>query len=163
MYTTFWEFNLLMNAVAKVLLSGLWVVTAASQSSSSQVEQANKTRAGLGIPDQLLIARGKYIVEGVAVCERCHTPRNADGTPDESNRLMGAPIIMKPTDDVPVWAIRAPRLAGVPPGTDGDVIRLLTTGISRTGRPPKPPMPPFRMTRGDAEAVLAYIKSLPRR
>jgi hypothetical protein len=26
--------------------------------------------------------------------------------------------------------------------------------------PPNPPMPPFRMTRADAEAVLAYLKTL---
>jgi hypothetical protein len=162
MCTMLRECRLLMNAVAKVLIAGLWVVAASSQSSSTRVEQASKTRVDAGVSAQLLIERGKYIVEGVAMCERCHTRRNADGSPDQSNRLMGAPIQMTPTYDAPEWAIRAPRLAGVPPGTDGDFIRLLTTGISRTGRPPKPPMPAFRMTRGDAEAVLAYIKSLRR-
>jgi hypothetical protein len=36
----------------------------------------------------------------------------------------------------------------------------MMTGISRTGRPPRPPMPQFRLTRPDAEAVLAYLKSI---
>jgi len=45
--------------------------------------------------------------------------------------------------------------------TDDEIVRLLMTGISRTGKPPRPPMPQFRMTRGDAEAVLTYLKSLP--
>jgi hypothetical protein len=53
-----------------------------------------------------------------------------------------------------------PRLAGRPPGTDEEFVRLLTTGVSRTGLPLNPPMPQFRMTRSDAEAVLAYLKSV---
>ena len=48
-----------------------------------------------------------------------------------------------------------------PTGTDAEFIRLLTTGVSRPGvATPNPPMPPFRMSRVDAEAVLAYMKSL---
>ena len=58
------------------------------------------------------------------------------------------------------WASVAPRLAGAPPGTDKQFITLLTTGIARSGRPPRLPMKQFHMTRGDAEAVLAYLKSL---
>jgi len=56
--------------------------------------------------------------------------------------------------------VRAPRIAGSPPDTNEDFIRLMTTGIARTGKPPNPPRPDFRMTRADAEAVLAYLKSL---
>jgi mono/diheme cytochrome c family protein len=107
-----------------------------------------------------LIERGKYIVENVAMCERCHTQRDEHGNPDRSNWLMGGPNQTQPTYSAPTWAQREPRIAGTPPGTDAEFIRLLTTGISRTGRPPDLPMPPFRMTRADAEAVLAYLKSL---
>lgn len=107
-----------------------------------------------------LVARGKYIVEGVAMCERCHTRRDDHGNPDRAHWLMGGPTQTRATYFAPDWAIREPRLAGAPPGTDAEFIRLLTTGIARTGRPPNPPMPPFRMTREDAEAVLAYLKSL---
>jgi hypothetical protein len=73
---------------------------------------------------------------------------------------MGAPVPIEPAVPVVAWAQVAPRLAGVPPGTDEQFITLLMTGISRTGRPPDPPMPRFQMTREDAEAVLAYLKSL---
>jgi hypothetical protein len=73
---------------------------------------------------------------------------------------MGGPVQTRPTYSDPKWALVEPRLAGTPPGTDADFIKLMTTGISRTGSPPNPPMPPFRMTREDAMAVLAYLKSL---
>jgi hypothetical protein len=67
---------------------------------------------------------------------------------------------LRPAYPSPYWTQIEPRIAGRPPGTDADFIKLLTTGISRTGMPPNPPMPPFRMTRADAEAVLAYLKTL---
>jgi mono/diheme cytochrome c family protein len=104
--------------------------------------------------------RGRYIVENVAMCELCHTPRDEYGTPDRGRWLKGGPTQLRPSYPATTWAIVEPRIGGGPPGTDADFIKLLTTGIARTGAPPNPPMPPFRMTRADAEAVLAYLKSL---
>jgi len=115
--------------------------------------------AGKGA-DRALVERGRYIVENVAMCERCHTPRDEHGNADRGRWLMGGPVQTRVTYPVASWPQAEPRLAGAPPGTDEEFIRLLTTGISRTGFPPRAPMPPFRMTRGDAEAVLAYLKSL---
>jgi mono/diheme cytochrome c family protein len=106
------------------------------------------------------VARGKYIVEDVAMCGFCHTPRNARGEPDVTRALLGGPVILTPALPSLEWAQIAPRLAGAPPGTDEQFIKLLTTGIARTGRPPRLPMKQFHMTRADAEAVLAYLKSL---
>jgi mono/diheme cytochrome c family protein len=107
-----------------------------------------------------IVARGRYLVTGVALCGRCHAPSNRSGEGDPSTWLMGGPVEIRPTIPTPDWAVVAPRLAGLPPGTDEEFVRLLMTGISRTGRPPRPPMPQFHMTRADAEAVLAYLKSL---
>jgi len=126
---------------------------------AAQQKSAN-TKAETGGQTQL--ERGKYIVENVAMCELCHTPRDENGNPERSRWLMGGPAQLRPAYPSPHWALVEPRIGGGPPGTDADFIRLLTTGISRTGAPPNPPMPPFRMTRADAEAVLAYLKSLPR-
>lgn len=111
---------------------------------------------------QTPVERGRYIVENVAMCELCHTPRTETGDPDKGHWLGGGPTQLRPAYPSPYWTQIEPRIAGRPPGTDADFVKLLTTGISRTGRPPNPPMPPFRMTRADAEAVLAYLKSLPR-
>jgi mono/diheme cytochrome c family protein len=112
--------------------------------------------------DEGALARGKYIVENVAVCRQCHTPMNSKGERDSGQALMGGPVQLEPTYRSPAWATRAPRIAGGPPGTDQDFIRLMTTGISRLGKQLDPPMPQFRLTREDAEAVLAYLKSLSR-
>ena len=107
-----------------------------------------------------LIARGKYIVEGVAGCGYCHTPRDENGNPDRAKWLAGAPVFYQPAQRVPGWPTTAPRLAGLPPGSEAEMITLLTTSVSRSGQPLRAPMPRFRMTRADAEAVVAYLKSL---
>jgi mono/diheme cytochrome c family protein len=58
------------------------------------------------------------------------------------------------------WPLEAPRIAGLVPGSDDDMVKLLTTGIWRDGKPLRAPMPQFRMSRSDAEAVVAYLRSL---
>lgn len=125
-------------------------------------EKQSASKGGAAPANQSQLERGRYIVENVAMCELCHTPRNENGEPDHSHWLGGGPAQLRPAYASPYWALVEPRIAGRPPGTDAEFIKLLTTGISCTGRPPNPPMPPFRMTRPDAEAVLAYLKSLPR-
>jgi mono/diheme cytochrome c family protein len=135
---------------------------AVALSPASAQDKAVKGAAAPAPGGQSQIERGKYIVESVAMCELCHTPRNEKGDPDHGHWLGGGPAQLRPAYPSPYWAQVEPRIAGRPPGTDADFIKLLTTGISRTGLPPNPPMPPFRMTRADAEAVLAYLKTLPR-
>jgi len=143
-----------MNKLTKLSLTAcLLLVGSSSQSTIAQTKQAKKA-------DSSVIERGKYIVENVAMCERCHTQRDENGNPLRNHWLEGGPVQMKQTYPTPSWATREPRIAGTPPGTDEQFITLLTTGVSRTGAPPNLPMPPFRMTRQDAEAVLAYLKSL---
>jgi len=150
-----------MNKLTKLSLTAcLLLVGTGTQSTTAQDKQAKKTGDVAGLRNPAAIERGKYIVENVAMCERCHTPRDENGNPEKSNWLKGGPIQLMQTYPTPTWATREPRIAGAPPGTDEQFITLLTTGISRTGQPPNLPMPPFRMTRQDAEAVLAYLKSL---
>ena len=42
------------------------------------------------------IARGKYIVEGLAICGMCHTPRTDSGEIDQSRWLDGASLWLLP-------------------------------------------------------------------
>jgi mono/diheme cytochrome c family protein len=106
--------------------------------------------------------RGKYIVEHVAMCVQCHTPRDGNGQLLMTRYLEGAPIPVSPPANFKVdWAYKAPAIVGLPGYTKEDGIRLLMEGITPDGRTPKAPMPPFRLTRADAEAVVMFLKSLP--
>jgi mono/diheme cytochrome c family protein len=109
------------------------------------------------------VARGKYIVEGVAMCGQCHTPRDSQGNPDRSRWLQGGPLPYAPPTPDPNWPVSAPRIGGNPPANDADMVKLLTSGIWITGNRLRFPMPQFRMERSDAEAVVAYLKSVPAR
>ena len=111
-------------------------------------------------PNDNVVARGKYIVEGLAVCSQCHTPRDSSGTPDRSRWLQGGPVWLVSAEPIANWPLVAPRIAQSPPGTDAEMVKLLTTGIWRDGKQLRPPMPQFRMSVSDAEAVVAYLKSL---
>lgn len=105
--------------------------------------------------------RGQYLVERVGLCIDCHSPRHPDGSFDRARWLTGAPIAFAPTMPMPTWAPVAPPLAGVIAGyTDEQAVRLLVTGLNRHNQPPRPPMPPYAFSRSDAEAVVAYLRSL---
>jgi mono/diheme cytochrome c family protein len=135
-------------AIALVLLSYTLAL--------AQNQKPHDKTAGAGA-----VTRGKYIVEAVAMCGQCHTPRDDRGNPDRAHWLQGAPVRWLPAKPDPNWPIDAPRIGGTPlPASDADIIKLLTTGIWTTGNRLRPPMPQFRMDSGDAEAVIAYLKSV---
>jgi mono/diheme cytochrome c family protein len=108
-----------------------------------------------------LVSQGKYIVEDVAMCVECHTPRDENGNLIGDEYLNGAPVPLKAPPYPQInWAVKAPAIAGLIGYTKDEGVRLLTAGVTRDGRVPNPPMPPFRMSTRDAEAVVAYLKSL---
>jgi mono/diheme cytochrome c family protein len=125
-----------------------WLITAAATGN-----QADSNRSEL--------ARGKYLVEQVAMCGQCHTPRTHSGQLLLTRYLQGAPVpVAAPTNFRIDWAYKAPAIAGLPGYTRQEGVRLLMEGITRDGRTPKAPMPKFRLTRTDAEAVVDYLKSI---
>jgi mono/diheme cytochrome c family protein len=107
------------------------------------------------------ISRGRYLVERVAMCVQCHTPRTQTGELLETRYLQGGPVPVSAPPNFRIdWAYKAPAIAGLPGYTVQEGIKLLMEGVTADGRIPKPPMPKFRLTRGDAEAVVTYLKSL---
>ena len=94
------------------------------------------------------------------MCGMCHTPRTDSGELDTSHSLDGASVWLLPAHPTENWPLKAPRIAGTPPASDEDMIRLLTTGVWTDGSHLRPPMPQFRMSREDAGAVVAYLRSL---
>lgn len=123
-------------------------------------EKPSNSKSAAPPENAKLLARGKYIVEDVAVCAQCHTPRDSNGVLDRKRWLEGGALWLQPAEHVEGWPLQVPRIAGNPPGTDSEMITLLTTGIWRNGARLKPPMPQFRLSVEDAQAVLAYLKSL---
>lgn len=106
------------------------------------------------------VAHGKYIVENVAMCGQCHTPTDSNGNSDRSRWLQGSSVPYMPARPTANWPISVPRIGGTPPANDADMVTLLTTGVWTDGNHLRLPMPQFRMDRSDAEAVVAYLKSL---
>jgi len=114
--------------------------------------------------DASQIERGRYITHDVAMCVQCHTPRDASGALIASEEFMGATFPVGPPPFIPeaAWCITTPRVAGLPGFTDAEAIEFFMTGARLGRHQPKWPMPPFRMSRADAEAVVAFLRSLDR-
>jgi mono/diheme cytochrome c family protein len=144
----------------RVFLSSLVVLLVSLFAFTQNAGSKQPAHAANSAPDRDLAARGKYIVEGLSRCGQCHTPHDANGNPDRSQLLQGAAVWLKSAEPAEHWPLQAPRIAGIPPGTDAEMVKLLTTGIWRDGKPLRAPMPQFRMTQADAEAVVAYLKTL---
>ena len=110
---------------------------------------------------QSQIEHGRYLVEDVGMCEECHTPRDDSGNLDESRRLQGAAIWITPVHPTTNWAMRAPALAGFPGFSDAQGEQILENGVGPNGLAIQPPMHIYHMTPADAQAVIAYLRSLP--
>jgi mono/diheme cytochrome c family protein len=105
------------------------------------------------------VQHGRYLVEHVAMCIECHSPRGENGELVENEEFRGAPIPVRAPPWAGEWAIQAPRIRGLPSYDDAAALRLLMDGsIGRDGRRLKPPMPPFRMSRQDAADVIAFLR-----
>lgn len=114
-----------------------------------------------GPPTKADIDRGRYLVEQIAKCPECHTPRKPDGELDSAAWLRGAPIWIRPVAPIPNWADRAPALAGLPSFTEAQAEKVLEDGTGPNGEELRPPMHIYHMAPVDARAIVAYLKSLP--
>ncbi|HUZ46905.1 MAG TPA: c-type cytochrome [Terriglobia bacterium] len=107
-----------------------------------------------------LVERGKYLVENLGMCADCHSPRDEKGQFIPSRYLEGTVLDFQPMHPVPGWFAAAPPIAGLPGWTRAEAVRFFMTGVDKYGKHAGPPMPGYRMSRRDAEAVAAYLKSL---
>jgi mono/diheme cytochrome c family protein len=112
-------------------------------------------------PTKSDIERGRYLVEEIAKCSECHTPRKPDGQLDSEAWLRGTPIWIRPVAPIANWADRAPALAGLPSFTDEQAERVLEDGTGPNGEALRPPMHIYHMSPTDARVIVAYLKSLP--
>jgi Cytochrome c len=107
------------------------------------------------------VKRGKYLVEEVAKCSECHTPRDAQGNLDNSRAFQGAPVWIVPVHPDNNWAQQAPPLAGWAAYTESDGEAILEKGQGPNGLALRPPMHIYHLNHEDAVAIMAYLKSVP--
>lgn len=105
-----------------------------------------------------LVQRGEYLVVTVAQCGGCHTANN-------STQFLGG----NPNYRVGATAVPAPNLTSDPTGlgdwTDAEIKRALREGIDDEGRQLSAGMPYWlyhNLTDADADAIVAYLRSVPK-
>jgi len=128
---------------------------------TAKQQSANQKNANAAPAGQASVERGKYLVENVAMCTECHTPRLPNGELDHSRWLQGAEVWITPVHPDPNWAMRAPGLAGLQGFTDEQAEEVLEHGVGPNGLPIQRPMHIYHMNHEDAMSIIAYLKSLP--
>ncbi len=124
--------------------------------------QTSKNKSSPTTARESDITRGKYLVEEVAKCAECHTPRDAQNQLDSARWLQGAPIWITSVKPDPQWADRAPTLAGFPGYSDEDGASILEKGIGANGEAIRPPMHIYHLKHERRPfAIIAYLRSLP--
>lgn len=109
------------------------------------------------------VARGRYLVESIAGCGNCHTPKGPQGDLPGMN-LAGGLVF----DEAPFRAVSSnitpdPE-TGIGRWTDAQLARAIREGIRPDGSLIGPPMP-FELYRGisdsDLSAMVAYLRTVP--
>ena len=138
-----------------IALSLIGIVAFADSSSDSTWKPPLAT-------DSALVKRGEYMVNNVVLCIDCHSPRNNRGEFIPEKHLTGSVLGFAPSVPMPAWAAAAPSIAGMPDGwTEEQTVHFLMSGERPNNLPPpRPPMPPYRLSQADAESVVAYLHSL---
>jgi hypothetical protein len=112
------------------------------------------------------IERGKYLANNVSVCMDCHSTRDftkfsgplTEGTlgkgGDRFDQSVGMPGVFYPKNITP---------EGIARYTDGELFRVITSGVTKEGRPMFPLMPyPYygRMDKEDIYSIISYLRSI---
>lgn len=150
----------LLMAICLLLIFGAESARLLRGAQGTQARASDARTAGARAGDTQ-IAQGRYLVEEVAKCSECHTPRDADMQLERSQWLQGAPIWIQPSRHVENWAQFAPSLAGLPGYSDEQMQRVLEMGLAANGSAIQPPMHIYHLNHADAQAVVAYLRSLP--
>jgi mono/diheme cytochrome c family protein len=115
-------------------------------------------------PDDALIERGEYLVNGVVACGNCHSSRTAEGDLIEGMEFAGNFVI-----DDPGFIAYAPNITpdvrtGIGSWSTEEIIRAVREGVRPDGQILGPPMA-FSLYRqisdNDIRAMVAYLQSVP--
>jgi len=122
------------------------------------------------VADPALVARGSYLVNAVAACVNCHSPKDEQGRPTPANTLSGGGVWFS----APAFTVYPPNITpdvqtGIGSWSEDDIRRALLEGV----RPahdalPNVPLAPvmyksyFRaLMPRDLDAIVAYLRTVP--
>jgi cytochrome c553 len=118
-----------------------------------------------------MVARGAYLVDHLIACSDCHTPKLQSGAPDMSRYLAGNPDFVKlPNGDaLPSRNLTPDKATGLGNYTADQIKHMFMDGVVPGGADGgttalNPVMPYYvfhNMTSDDADAVVAYLQSIP--
>ncbi len=126
--------------------------------------------AAVATPD---VVRGRYIVEHLAACGDCHTPRKADGKPDLARAYAGVKCFLDVAPaDAANGCIHTRNLTsddtGLKPYTDQQIKDMFQKGVRPKGDPKGDNLHPFmpywmlgNMSDADADSIVAFLRTLP--
>ncbi|MHA4807008.1 c-type cytochrome [Flavitalea flava] len=112
------------------------------------------------------IDRGKYLANHVAVCMDCHSTRDWSrfaGPLTEGSLGKGGERFDQSVGFPGVYYSKNITPAGISRYTDGELVRLITTGVTKEGRAMFPVMPYQhygQMDPEDINSIIAYIRNL---
>jgi mono/diheme cytochrome c family protein len=160
--------------------AGTDVSTNGDGATSNESSTSNEGATGeAGLTAAELVARGDYIVNHVAACGDCHTPRDMMGKLDETKHLAGSPVPFADlapdsveggagVGKIYVKNLTPDKATGLGSWTDDAIKNAFLNGLETQAdggtRPLFPIMPYFvfhNMTPDDANAIVAYLRSIP--
>jgi mono/diheme cytochrome c family protein len=109
------------------------------------------------------LERGAYLMQSIVACGNCHTPKGPEGD-IQSMELAGGFVIEEPPFTAVTPNITPDEETGIGSWTDEQIITAIREGKRTDGSIIGPPMPIgfYRnMSDADAEAIVAYLRSVP--
>lgn len=112
------------------------------------------------------VERGKYLALHVMLCADCHSTRDFSlfsGPPEPGTEFVGGEVFDQSMGFPGRFISPNITPAGIGNWTDGELFRLISTGVKRDGEPIFPVMPYQeygKIDPDDIEAVIAYLRTL---
>jgi len=112
------------------------------------------------------VARGEYLANHVTICIDCHSTRDwtrFSGPPLEESKGMGGELFDQKFGFPGTYHAKNITPEGISRYTDGELFRVITTGVTKEGKALFPVMPYAyygRMDEEDIKSIIAYIRTL---
>ena len=112
------------------------------------------------------IQRGKYLANHVTICIDCHSHRDwtrFSGPPTEGTLGMGGDLFDQKFGFPGSYYARNITPEGISRYTDGELFRVITTGVDKEGKAMFPVMPYHnygQIDEEDIKSIIAYIRTL---